>query len=278
MGRSLLSKTLCALALLTSAAAQTGTRADTQADLPVDVELMLAVDVSYSMSPAELEIQRRGYAAALRDPAIWNAIANGYHQRIALTYVEWSGHRQQREVIPWTLIASPEALDRFAGALTVEVPRALRRTSIASLLDHAPRSFERNGFAGDRRAIDVSGDGPNNDGRVVTAARDDLLAAGYEINGLPLMTRDSRGPLPDLDDLDLYYENCVIGGPLSFALPVHSWEEFPPAVRQKLILELAGRRPTPRVEPAAWRGQTADGYDCLVGEKIWQLYFGDGME
>lgn len=258
----------CALAALcVPAAAQT--------EQPVDVELMLAVDVSYSMSLDELEIQRRGYAAALSDPEIWRVIEGGFRGRAALTYVEWSGTGQERVVIPWTLIASAEDLARFAGALTAVPPRALRRTSISSVLDAAPRSFETNAFAGDRRVIDVSGDGPNNMGRRVTAARDALVAAGYAINGLPLMTNDGRGMLPDLDDLDLYYENCVIGGPLSFSIPVRSWPEFLPALRQKLFLELAGRLPDAEFQTrqfAQARGATEDGYDCLIGEKLWRQF------
>ncbi|MEM1419131.1 MAG: DUF1194 domain-containing protein [Pseudomonadota bacterium] len=257
------------------ALALTAAHTTAAAETPVDVELMLAVDVSYSMSLPELEIQRRGYATALRDPEIWSAIAGGYYKRIALTYVEWSGAAQQRVITPWTLIRSPADLDRFAASLTINPATALRRTSISGLLDYAPGSFERNAFVGDRRVIDVSGDGPNNMGRPVAPARDALVAAGYEINGLPLMTRDGRGMLPDLIDLNLYYEECVIGGPLSFAIPVHSWEEFLPAVRMKLIMELAGVQPNPELVQATVSGANADGYDCLIGEKIWRQYIGD---
>ncbi|MEO1331217.1 MAG: DUF1194 domain-containing protein [Pseudomonadota bacterium] len=259
---------LCA----TTVRAETSVADTPVADAPVDVELMLAVDVSYSMSPSELEIQRRGYAAALRDPEILRAATSGYRKQIALSYVEWSGAGQQRTVLPWTLIASAEDLERFASKLTADAPQALRRTSISSLLDFAPSSFADNGFAGDRRVIDVSGDGPNNMGRSVTEARDELVAAGFAINGLPLMTNNGRGWLPDLEDLDLYYEHCVIGGPLSFSIPVRSWREFLPAVRKKLILELAGRTPEPRIVMAQWRGGSAAGYDCLIGEKLWRRF------
>lgn len=244
----------------------------------VDVELMLAVDVSYSMTAEELEIQRRGYSAALSDPAIWQAIATGPLQRIALTYVEWAGAGRQRIVIPWRLIRSEADLATFAATLSARSSGPMVRTSISSMLDAAPASFEGNGFKGWRRVIDVSGDGPNNDHRPVTAARDDLVAKGYTINGLPLMTRKSAGWLPELDDLDLYYEKCVIGGPLSFSIPVRSWREFIPAVRQKLVLELAEIWPEPKIVKAQWRGATADGYDCLVGEKMWLRYMGDRYE
>lgn len=240
---------------------------------PVDVELLLAVDVSYSMTPNELEIQRRGYAEALRDPEIARAVASGYYGAVAIAYVEWSGPWQQRVVAPWTLVATAADLDAFAARLTATFEPILRRTSISGALDFAPAFFDANGFAGDRRVIDVSGDGPNNIGRPVLEARDALVAAGYAINGLPLMTREGEGAYLYLEDLDLYYENCVIGGPLSFSIPVKSWEEFLPAVRQKLILELAGRSPDPEPElrqvPAQWRGGGDDRYDCLIGEKMW---------
>ena len=252
--------------------------APAQTLVEVDVELMLAVDVSYSMTAEELEIQRSGYAAALSDPAIWQAIATGRLQRIALTYVEWAGARRQRVVIPWRLIQSEADLTAFAATLSAHSSGPMLRTSISSMLDAAAASFEGNAFDGSRRVIDVSGDGPNNEHRPVTAARDDLVAKGYTINGLPLMTRRSAGWLPELDDLDLYYQACVIGGPLSFSIPVRSWQEFGPAVRQKLVLELAAIRPEPKIVNAQWRGATADGYDCLIGEKMWRRYMDGSFE
>lgn len=238
----------------------------------VDVELMLAVDVSYSMTPNELEIQRRGYAEALRDPEILRAIRSSYYQKVAMTYVEWSGDTAQRVIVPWTLVETAEDLDAFAGKLTAEFLPILRRTSISGLMDYAPKSFETNDFNGDRRVIDISGDGPNNMGRPVLPARQDVLAAGYVVNGLPLMTREGGGWQFHLEDLDLYYANCVIGGPLSFSIPVRSWEEFPVAVRRKLVLELAGRTPEPRIWRTQWIGNTDAGYDCLIGEKMWQWF------
>lgn len=243
-----------------------------RAETPVDVELMLAVDVSYSINQRELKIQRRGYAEALRHPRIVEAIETGYHQRIAVTYVEWSDSYAQRVVVPWTLITTGADLDAFAGRLIAERRPGLRRTSISGLLEHAPKSFETNGFAGERRIIDISGDGPNNMGRPVVAARDEVVAQGYVINGLPLMTREGAGNLFQLDDIDLYYAECVIGGPGAFTVPVKSWEEFPEAVRRKLVLELAGGDAYPPFVPVAWKGKTKDGYDCLIGEKIWRNF------
>lgn len=243
-------------------------------DVPVDVELMLAVDVSYSMSPKELELQRRGYAEALTSPEVMKAIRTGYYQKVAITYVEWSGQYDQRVIVDWTLIEDEADLATFASTLTARFDDSLRRTSISGVMDYAPIDFRTNGFEGERKVIDISGDGPNNQGRGVQAARDELIAEGFVINGLPLMTQDRErdNPFFDLIDLDLYYEACVIGGPLSFVVPVKSWKEFPAAVRRKLVLELAGRVPSPSVIPAAWSGQTDDGYDCLIGEKIWQEF------
>jgi len=243
-------------------------------DIAVDVELMLAVDVSYSMGPKELELQRRGYAEALTSPEVIQAIKTGFYQKVALTYVEWSGDFDQRIIRDWTLIETEGDLAEFANTLTARFDDSLRRTSISGVMDYAPLDFRTNGFQGERRVIDISGDGPNNMGRPVEVARDELVADGFVINGLPLMTHDRErdNPFFDLVDLDLYYQFCVIGGPLSFVVPVRSWKEFPAAVRRKLVLELAGRLPEPKVIPAAWAGQTETGYDCLIGEKIWQEF------
>ncbi|MEM6422608.1 MAG: DUF1194 domain-containing protein, partial [Pseudomonadota bacterium] len=135
--------------------------------------------------------------------------------------------------------------------------------------DHATPRFADNGFTAERLVIDISGDGPNNGGRPVLAARADAAARGITINGLPLMTREGMGDQFHLDDLDEYYRQCVITGPTSFVIPVLRWEDFPQAVRRKLVLELADRR------PAATPLRRVEGYDCLIGEKIWNRYYGD---
>ena len=181
--------------------------------------------------------------------------------------MEWSGDFDQRVIRDWTLIETEGDLAEFANTLTARFDDSLRRTSISGVMDYAPLDFRTNGFQGERRVIDISGDGPNNMGRPVEVARDELVAEGFVINGLPLMTHDRErdNPFFDLVDLDLYYQFCVIGGPLSFVVPVRSWKEFPAAVRRKLVLELAGRLPEPKVIPAAWVGQTETGYDCLIG-------------
>jgi len=237
----------------------------------VDVELILAVDVSRSMTRRELEIQRRGYAEALSSNAVAKVVANGPSGRIALTYFEWGGTHWQRTIVDWTLIESQQDLKNLAAKLTIEVTQEWRRTSISGAIDHAMGKLQDNGYTSLRQIIDVSGDGPNNDGRPVLAARKAALAKGVIINGLPLMTREGIGLQFHLEDLDEYYKHCVIGGPGSFIIPVRHWEEFPEAVRRKLVLELAQRERLPS-HRVAFKWRTANGYDCLVGEKIWQIF------
>ena len=240
-------------------------------DVEVDVELVLAVDVSRSMSERELEIQRRGYAEALSSEQVVRAIRGGLIGRIALRYVEWSNNGQQRIIVDWTLVDGADAARKIALKLTSQFNNALRRTSISDAIDSSADSFESNGFVSNRKVIDVSGDGPNNSGRPVNNARDAALERGIIINGLPLMTHEGLGSQFQLDDLDDYYRFCVVGGPGSFVIPVNRWEEFPAAVRRKLVLELAGNTPLPIIK-AAVTGKTADGYDCLIGEKIWRQF------
>jgi hypothetical protein len=235
----------------------------------VDVELILAVDVSLSMSPNELEIQRRGYAAALTHPYVIDAIRQGVTGRIAVTYVEWAGQSWQRIVVPWTIIASREDAESFVSKLSANPPNSARRTSIASALLFASDLFAEGEFRGARRVVDVSGDGANNQGPAVDAARDAVIAQGITVNGLPLMTSGGMPSVFDINDLDTYYTNCVIGGPGYFMIPVNDWSQFPEAVRRKLVLELAGTpgEGTARVMKAA---AEAPAYDCQVGEKMWR--------
>lgn len=253
-------RTLLSLLLLFAAPV----RAETPVE--VDVELFLAVDVSRSMQPYELEIQRRGYADALRSPEIQAAIGSGFLGRIAITYVEWAGAYDQREIVPWTMIATQEEADQVAHTITAHYNGAMRRTSISGALLYAADSFDTNGYQGLRQVIDVSGDGPNNMGRPVTHARDAVLSRGITINGLPLMTQDeglmARWNIPDLDH---YYTDCVIGGTGAFVVPVTDWSEFADAVRRKLVLEIAGRTPA-----RIWQAQARAPYNCLIGEEIWE--------
>lgn len=263
-----------------------GAPADAQGagEMAVDVELVLAVDVSRSMTERELEIQRRGYAEAIASIEVIEAIGGGPNGRVALTYVEWAGSISQRTVVPWTLIGSAADARAFARRLTTHFEAAMRRTSISGAIDHAAGLFEGNGYGGLRQVIDVSGDGPNNEGRSVEAARDEAVARGIVINGLPLMTREGMGFQWTLPDLDRYYEDCVIGGPAAFVVPVTDWSEFARAVRRKLVLELVGPAVAP-VLPAQYvpaqhlpaqfmqdlyGTEPPAKYDCLIGEKIWR--------
>lgn len=238
----------------------------------VDVELVLAVDVSWSMDLGEQELQRDGYVAAFRSREVQEAIFGGGWGRVAVTFVEWAGAASQSVVVPWTLIDSPEAAEAFAARLDAQNPTRQRRTSISSAIDFAAGLFEDSPFEGLRRVIDVSGDGPNNQGRGVIEARDAAAASGITINGLPLMTSggDSYSiSWGSIDNLDVYYAECVIGGPGAFMIPVNDWAQFPQAIRRKLVMELAG---IPRFEPPLpiVQAQMAEPIDCLVGERMWQ--------
>ncbi len=234
----------------------------------VDLELVLLVDVSRSMSEAELELQRRGYAEALGSDEVFKAVQSGLLQNVALTYVEWAG--SQQIVVDWRIIQTKADLNDFARQLTVKFDPALRRTSISNALAFATDHFDTNQVRGLRRVIDISGDGPNNLGPLVTRARDATIAQGITINGLPLMTDDGAFSAFHLPDLDVYYRTCVIGGPGAFVIPVYVWPDFADAVKRKLVLEIAGYTPPARIIPAQASGR--DPTDCTVGEKIWREF------
>ncbi len=167
-------------------------------------------------------------------------------------------------IIPWTLIETREQVLEIAEELYVHPRTNMRRTSISGALGFAQYSLEANDYIGIRSIVDVSGDGPNNEGRPVLDARASLLNSGAVINGLPLMTKDGFYSHWHLDDLDEYYRHCVIGGPGAFLIPVHSWDQFAEAIKRKLVLEIASH-PSP-FNPI--RLLKAQGYDCLIGEKI----------
>ncbi len=241
---------------------------------PVDVELIIAADVSLSMSQEELAIQRDGYVAALTHASVLDAIRDGVHGRIAISIFEWAGDSSQFLVVPWTVIATLEDAERVVAQMSANPPRSARRTSISGALAFAGDLFAESGYTGMRRIVDVSGDGPNNHGRPVVPARDALVARGVIINGLPLMTNMGPAGRFDVDNLDEYYANCVIGGPGSFLIPVTDWADFPDAVRRKLVLELAGPWSPTWQRYAAAEEQVvpvtdSQGYDCLVGERRW---------
>ena len=246
-----------------------------QAAEAVDVELVLAVDVSLSMSPTELEIQRDGYAAALTHERVLQAIAEGYHGRIAVAYFEWAGTTSHHIVVPWTIVATREDAERVAGLLSAKPPNSARRTSVSAALGFGADLFAESPFQGMKRVIDISGDGPNNQGPPVETVRDELVGQGITINGLPLMTNGGYTSAYDVKDLDRYYTDCVIGGPGAFMIPVNDWSQFPEAVRRKLVLELAGPLSDAWAAETGGRppvvlAQLAASYDCMIGEKIWR--------
>ncbi len=240
----------------------------------MDVELVLAVDVSLSMSPQELEIQRHGYAAALTDPQVIKAIAEGAYGKIAVTYFEWAGNTSQHVIVPWTVVASRGDAERVTAALSANPPNSARRTSISSALEFGADLFAESPFRGMKRVIDISGDGPNNQGAPVQMMRDSVVSQGIVINGLPLMTSGGFTSVYDVKDLDHYYTNCVIGGQGAFMIPVNDWSQFPEAIRRKLVLELADN-PVEPVWDTQHRlpvilAQARVDYDCLIGEKMWR--------
>ncbi len=206
----------------------------------VDLELILAIDISGSVDPEEAKLQREGYAKALVDPQVVKAIRSGINGRIAIAYFEWADNYTDNTVLDWTLI-SDMASARAVSAKLLEVPiRIGRRTSISGAINAAMPRFAASPYQGLRRVLDISGDGPNNAGDPVDMARDRALAAGIVINGLPIINgRPNPWGMPVLEDLDRYYEGCVIGGPGSFVVVAESFDTFHEAVRRKLVLEIA---------------------------------------
>lgn len=210
----------------------------------VDLALALAIDVSGSIDPDEAELQRQGYVRAFTDPQIRRAILGGYNGRIAVAYYEWSDSWRQQLLMDWTLLDSNSAIDAFADRLAKQPITVLTRTSISAAIRYAIPLFERNPYVAERRVLDISGDGANNDGGLITLARDEALARRITINGLPIMNgRPNKYGFPPDPDLDRYYEGCVIGGPRSFLVVANSFAEFDEAVRKKLLQEIASIDP-----------------------------------
>jgi hypothetical protein len=218
-----------------------------RAEEPVDLLLVLASDVSRSVDTRKFQLQREGYAAALSNPRVIDAIRSGPHGRIAICFVEWSGVTSQKLVIDWTIV-SDAASARKIGDQLIELPRTFAdRTSIAAGIEFAMSQLERATFRAVRRTIDVSGDGTNNSGRDVTLARDEVLAKGVTINGLVIL---SDSPLPWNPEhtnppggLDAYYRNNVIGGAGAFVMVAENHNSFGQAIVKKMIAEIAFNAP-----------------------------------
>ena len=217
----------------------------------LDVKLVLAADVSRSINDAEFDLQRRGYAAAITNPRVLDAIRAGRHGAIAVCFLEWAGEAEQKTVVDWTLIGDGDDARKFAAAL-LEAPRSyVGRTAIGSAIDFAMAVLGESAFVSDRVVIDVSGDGTNNQGRSVTDARDAAVSAGVTINGLSIFNQRAaqEGGYLALHTnppggIDKYYRENVIGGFGSFVLRIDDFKDFDEAMILKLVTEISGV-PTP---------------------------------
>jgi hypothetical protein len=238
----------CVLALAALVAAQ---MASAVAAEQVDLLLVLSSDVSRSVDHPKFLLQREGYATAISDPHVIDAIRSGPHQRIAVCFVEWSGFGAQKLVIDWTVIDGPGAARKFGDQL-LELPRSFAdRTSISGGIEFAMAQLERAPFEAGRRTIDVSGDGTNNAGRDVRLARDEAIAKGIVVNGLVIL---SDRPVPwnaehtnPPGGLERYYQDNVIGGPGAFVLVAENFSSFGRAIIKKMIAEIALLPPAPRL-------------------------------
>ena len=246
---------------------------EARAETAVDLELALAVDVSRSIDPSEAQLQREGYINAFRDPEVIEAIETGMLGRIAVGYFEWAGFGHTDIIVDWRLIEDAASADAFAAALEKSNPVSASRTSISGAIDFAWPWFNNNGFEGNRRVVDISGDGPNNWGDFVNRARDRALAAGVTINGLPILDPGfglfSRF---NIGNLDLYYRDCVIGGTGAFIEVAADFNDFARAVRRKLVLEIAGLQPPLDHGPLAVQADKGAQASppCNIGETMWR--------
>ncbi len=266
---------LTAAGLLTGTAPRAQQATAPQATAPaeeVDVALVLALDVSYSMDIDELALQRNGYIEAFRSKELHNAIAKGAIGKIAVTYFEWAGGDFQHIVKSWTIIDTPQSALAFAEELGEAPTRRGRRTSISGAIDLGMALLEKSNVTAMRRVIDISGDGANNDGRPVTAARDEAAAKGVNINGLPIMLKQAS--YFDVDNLDVYYKDCVITGIGAFVIPIRERHQFVDATRTKLVREIAEmpRDGEALVQKAQSTGQNPS---CLAGERQWRDRMGN---
>ena len=218
-------------------------RLATQAGATVDVALVLAIDVSGSVSDARMMLQRQGYSDALCHPSFVEAVRSGPTGRVALTFVQWSEARRQEQSVAWRVIKDAATAQQFAQAIADADRPMPGWTSISAAIDYSVGLFANSGLEAERKVIDISGDGRNNDGREVTAARDDAVAANITVNGLPIVEVE-----PGLDD---YYRRNVIGGPGAFVVVARDIGAFAEAVLRKLLVEVA------YTSPACGRGRDA---------------------
>lgn len=233
-------KTLLSIVLASALLAGTA-HAQSADPIPVDLELILAVDASASIDEHEAALQRAGYIAALTNKRVLDRIRNGSFQRIAVAYVEWAG--SQRTIVDWTIIEDRASAESFATALRAAPFHTGARTSISGALDYSARLFNDNNFDGLRRVIDISGDGFNWAGRPIDIAQPEIVSAGITINALPILRYDENGRSIN-PGLDRYYNDRVIGGPSAFLIPIVGTAAFSEAILRKLIIEIAGIHPS----------------------------------
>ena len=237
-----------------------------KAQSEVDLALVLAVDISNSMDPEEQELQRQGFVEAFRSPLVHKAIGGGMLGRIAVVYLEWAGPTIQYVTVPWTEIGGPEDALSFADRLAQAPIRRGPRTSISGAIDASMRLLSESNVEAVRRVIDISGDGVNNLGRSITQARDEALAQGVVINGLPLLLNRPTNSW-DADNLDDYYRDCVIGGLGAFMIPVRERQQFAEAIKTKIIREIAGAAPEALIVPT--QAQSERRTNCEMGANPW---------
>jgi hypothetical protein len=236
----------------------------------VDLALVLAVDISYSMDTEEQALQREGFAQAFKSPLVHDAIRRGTLGRIAVTYVEWAGSGDQKVIVPWSVLDNPESVLAFADRIASVPLRRAQRTSVSGAIDFSAKLLAESGLEATRQVIDISGDGPNNQGRPVVAARDDTVAQGITINGLPIMLK-KPGYL-DVPDLDVYYRDCVIGGQGSFMVPIRERDQFAQAIKTKILLEVAA---APSAQGLVRKAQDVPRISCMIGETQWRDRMGN---
>jgi hypothetical protein len=235
----------------------------------VDIALVINTDVSYSVDENEARFQREGAIAAFRNPDVIKAIQAGPLGRIAVTYLDFSSYSMNKIIAPWHIVHDAASAEAFADLLAI-APRTLGvQTSISSGLEMAEHLLDTSGYVATKRVIDVSGDGPNNEGHLVDRVRDEIVAKGIVINGLPIMTPADQFDVYYLADLDKYYAGCVIGGTGAFIQVAHGFEDLARALRRKLILEIsdAGKVTNPLIVKVAASTPRATAAPHAVYEK-----------